>query len=149
MRCNVLALLVITILFPVSLLQGQQDRDPVNVGVRVCASCHEDSGMDHQFSKWLLSKHAKAYAALSMPEASEIAELSGIPGEPQQAVLCLGCHATAADSEDWERDEGFHLGKPTELVIKHIRTGDSPRGILVTPDGATAFIANALDDSRS
>ena len=40
-----------------------------------------------------------------------------------------------------------HLGKPTEFVIKHIQTRNSPRGILVTPDGATAFIANALDDS--
>ncbi len=65
--------------------------------------------MDHQFSKWLLSKHARAYAALSMPEANEIAELSGVPGEPQQALLCLGCHATAADSEDWERDESFFI----------------------------------------
>ncbi|MGW8180031.1 MAG: YVTN family beta-propeller repeat protein, partial [bacterium] len=40
-----------------------------------------------------------------------------------------------------------HLGKPTEFVIKHIETRNSPRGILVTPDGQTAFVANALDDS--
>ncbi|MGW8181564.1 MAG: YncE family protein, partial [bacterium] len=32
-----------------------------------------------------------------------------------------------------------HLGKPTEFVVKHIPTGRSPRGIVVTPDGATAF----------
>jgi len=32
-------------------------------------------------------------------------------------------------------------------VIKYIETKNSPRGILVTPDGSTAFVANALDDS--
>ncbi len=40
-----------------------------------------------------------------------------------------------------------HLGKPTEFIITHIATEDSPRGIVVTPDGRSAFVANALDDS--
>jgi len=40
-----------------------------------------------------------------------------------------------------------HLGKPTEFVIKHISTRNSPRGVLFTRDGRTAFVANALDDS--
>jgi len=42
-----------------------------------------------------------------------------------------------------------HLGKPTEFVVKHIATGVSPRGLLIAPDGRTAFVANALDDSIS
>lgn len=42
-----------------------------------------------------------------------------------------------------------HLGKPTEFVVAHIPTLDSPRGVLVMPDGETAFVANALDDSLS
>jgi YVTN family beta-propeller protein len=40
-----------------------------------------------------------------------------------------------------------HLGKPTEFVIKHIPTGASPRGVVISGDGATCFVANALDDS--
>jgi len=40
-----------------------------------------------------------------------------------------------------------HLGKPTEFIITHIPTKNSPRGIIITPDGKTAFAANALDDS--
>ena len=40
-----------------------------------------------------------------------------------------------------------HLGKPTEFIVKHIPTGNSPRGIVVSPDGRTAYVANALDDS--
>jgi YVTN family beta-propeller protein len=65
--------------------------------------------MGHQYSKWLLQKHARAYAVLAQPEAKKIAELSGIPQEPQEAVMCLGCHATGAEVEDWERDETFFI----------------------------------------
>jgi YVTN family beta-propeller protein len=63
--------------------------------------------MDHQFSKWLASQHARAYAVLSKPEAKKIAELSGIPQEPQESPMCLGCHATGAHVEEWEKDETF------------------------------------------
>jgi YVTN family beta-propeller protein len=44
-----------------------------------------------------------------MAESAEIARLSGIPEPPHQARVCLGCHATAADAEEWERDESFLL----------------------------------------
>jgi YVTN family beta-propeller protein len=52
-------------------------------------------------------------------------------------------------ASDEEREHVFpnHLGKPTEFVIAHIPTEQSPRGVLVAPDGKTAFVANALDDS--
>ena len=40
-----------------------------------------------------------------------------------------------------------HLGIPTEFIVQHIPTLDSPRGLLITPDGQTAFVANSLDDS--
>jgi YVTN family beta-propeller protein len=65
--------------------------------------------MGHQFSRWLLTKHSIAYAALSLPTAKAMAELSGIPAEPQESVVCLGCHATAAEAEEWERDETFSI----------------------------------------
>jgi YVTN family beta-propeller protein len=63
--------------------------------------------MGHQFSRWLASKHATAYAILSKPKAKKIAELSGIPQEPQESPTCLGCHATGAHVEAWEKDETF------------------------------------------
>jgi cytochrome c peroxidase len=52
-------------------------------------------------------------------------------------------------SSDYERQHVLpnHLGKPTEFVVAHIPTRDSPRGILVMPNGEAAFVANALDDS--
>ena len=63
--------------------------------------------MGDQFSRWFLSKHASAYANLAMPEAKQIALFSGIPMDPQKSAMCLGCHATGAEAEDWEKDETF------------------------------------------
>jgi YVTN family beta-propeller protein len=42
-----------------------------------------------------------------------------------------------------------HLGQACEFVIAEIPTLRSPRGIVVTPDSRTAYVANALDDSLS
>ena len=63
--------------------------------------------MGNQLSVWLHTKHAGAYASLALPEARQIARWSGITTEPQESVYCLGCHATAAEAEPWERDDTF------------------------------------------
>ncbi len=84
-------------------------KTPIYVGVTQCTKCHQGEEMDYQFCIWLTSKHAKAYSALAKPEAKEIARLSGIPQEPQQAAMCLGCHATGSQAEEWEKDETFHI----------------------------------------
>ena len=87
--------------------QESGQRHPVYVGAKICATCHQGKGMGHQFSRWLASKHARAFAVLADPQAKRIAELSGIPQEPQESTMCLGCHATGAHAEDWEKDETF------------------------------------------
>ena len=84
-------------------------RHPVFVGAQTCAVCHDGPGMGHQFSRWLMSRHARAYASLSLPESRLIAELSGIPGDPHDSPMCLGCHATAKEAEPWERDPSFRV----------------------------------------
>ncbi len=86
-----------------------RDKHPVYVGARVCATCHQTERMGHQFSKWLASKHAGAYAVLANPQSKKIAELSGIPQEPQESTMCLGCHATGAHAEAWEKDDTFFV----------------------------------------
>ncbi|UCC32604.1 MAG: beta-propeller fold lactonase family protein [Phycisphaerales bacterium] len=88
---------------------GVADRHPVYVGVRVCAGCHGARDGNHIFSRWRASKHAQAYACLWSPEAREIAKLSGIRQEPQDAAACLGCHATAYETEPWEKEDTFFL----------------------------------------
>ena len=88
---------------------GPPPRQPVYVGARACGRCHERQALGNQYGHWLLSKHAQAYAALAKPEAKPMARLSGITDPPEKAPVCLGCHATAADAEPWERDPGFVL----------------------------------------
>lgn len=83
------------------------DRQPVYIGARACAECHDGPAAGNQYSTWLTTKHAHAYAALSLPEATAMARLSGIAGDPEKSPICLGCHATAADNEAWEMDPGF------------------------------------------
>jgi DNA-binding beta-propeller fold protein YncE len=39
------------------------------------------------------------------------------------------------------------LGASSEFVVARIATRDNPRGVAVAPDGATAWVANTLDDS--
>jgi len=52
-----------------------------------------------------------------------------------------------ATPQERERVIPNHLGKSAAFVLAHIPTKNSPRGILITPDGKTAFVTNALDDS--
>ena len=103
---NLTILIITAVAGSVCAEQGTR-KHPVYVGARACATCHAGEGMSHQFSKWLASKHAGAYAVLAKPEAKKIAQLSGIPQEPQQSSMCLGCHATGAHAEDWEKDDHF------------------------------------------
>jgi len=84
-------------------------KEPIYIGSKACGSCHDGPQMGFQYSKWHLSAHAKAYASLSLPQSKEITKLSGITEEPYRAKMCLGCHTTAAEAENWERGEGFHL----------------------------------------
>ena len=53
----------------------------------------------------------------------------------------------AASPYDREHIFANHLGKSCEFVVRHIDVEFSPRGITITADGKTAFVANALDDS--
>ena len=109
MRLRLLQLMLGGALLLTGLALGQSQKEPIYVGARACGQCHDGPGMGHQFSQWIVSKHARAYAVLSKPEAKEIARLSGIPQEPQESAMCLGCHATGAEVEDWEREDGFRI----------------------------------------
>ncbi len=99
---------VVTLCFT-AVLGAEETKQPVYVGAQQCAKCHDGPGFGYQQCLMLLTAHSRAYASLAMPEAIEIARLSGIPEEPQQAAVCLGCHATGAQAEDWEKDPTFHL----------------------------------------
>ena len=70
-------------------------------------------------SRWLLSKHSRAYAVLAQPESKQIAELSGIPLEPQRSTMCLGCHATGTFAEAAEKDDTFFAEDGVQCEMCH------------------------------
>jgi YVTN family beta-propeller protein len=90
-------------------LYAQSPNDLIYVGERVCRDCHHQQGNRNQYNPWRLSKHAQAYSGLLKPEAKEIAELSGIDIEPHTSPICLGCHTTAYNVDEWERDSFFNF----------------------------------------
>lgn len=96
-----------------------QEKHPVYVGTQVCVECHRGEAFGHQDSLWYLSAHAEAFASLATPEARRIAELSGVPVEPQHSPMCLGCHATGAEAEEWEKDPLFHLQEGVQCEKCH------------------------------
>jgi YVTN family beta-propeller protein len=106
-RCTWVALLFGTV--PALLgATSESSKHSVYLGVQACAKCHTDAVSGHQFTRWRISAHARAFAVLALPESRKIAALSGIPEEPQKAKMCLGCHATAVEAETWELTESFH-----------------------------------------
>jgi len=82
--------------------------EQVFVGAEVCGECHDSLYRD-QLDSWYRSPHARAYATLALPEAAEIARISGIEEDPFSSPICLGCHATASDVEAWQLDPTFHI----------------------------------------
>jgi len=84
-------------------------QDRIYLGEKVCRTCHHKQGNRDQYNPWRMSKHANAYIALFKPESKQIAELSGIDIEPFKSPICLGCHTTAYNEEEWERDPSFRF----------------------------------------
>jgi YVTN family beta-propeller protein len=117
MRCLGLVFVVAGLLLVSPAVMGEDER--VYMGVRVCSRCHHDGARRDQLTPWIRSKHARAHAVLALPESREIARLSGTPGDPVSNPICLGCHATAADTEAWQRDETFRGEDGVQCELCH------------------------------
>lgn len=100
-------------------LFGQKTQYRIYVGEKVCRNCHHLQGSRNQFNLWRLSKHSNAYSVLFKPESKQIAELSGIDIKPSESPICLGCHTTAYNVEDWERDDSFHFEDGVQCELCH------------------------------
>jgi YVTN family beta-propeller protein len=127
---------------------AEEKREPVFVGAQVCAQCHHDKVGGDQYSRWLMSRHASAYAVLAKPEAKEIARLSGIPVEPQESPMCLGCHATGADAEPWEKDPTFHVEDGVQCEKCH-GPGSEYSDVKVMMDPQAAMMAGLKMPTKS
>ncbi len=97
MRSHLQAVLAAVIVATGTTAVWAQDQLPFYVGREVCLACHAQGVASRACSLEPISAHGRSYEALSRSEAGHIAAISGLPEEPQQSRICLGCHATAAD----------------------------------------------------
>ena len=114
-----LTLLGSSVVFIDAFERGGEQKHPVYIGTKACAACHGGESMGDQHAKWMLTKHSRAHASLADPRSMEIARLSGIPHEPQSSSVCLGCHATGSEAEDWEKDPAFDLADGVQCEMCH------------------------------
>ena len=122
MRCLAAAILILAalaIILSPPAWAPERPRPAFYVGVRVCIPCHGGGKGCDQYSLWRLSEHARAYAALSLPETFEIAEISGVDVPPRESPICLGCHATASTAEPWQLDPTFHREDGVQCEVCH------------------------------
>jgi YVTN family beta-propeller protein len=102
-----------------SAVEASAASDHFYIGVAGCRRCHDGDEGRSGFGAWYLSAHARAYAALSMPQAEEIARLSGIDTDVFASPICLGCHSTAPDAEAWELDPSFFREDGVQCELCH------------------------------
>jgi hypothetical protein len=62
------------------------------VGSAKCAICHKTESQGKQYPIWQGSKHAQSFAALSSPQAADVAKQANVQN-PAECTDCLKCHA--------------------------------------------------------
>jgi YVTN family beta-propeller protein len=110
---------------------------PMYVGQAVCGECHAPGSTGSECSIPPVPAHEHAWVALADEKSTEIAALSGIFVPPASSVICLGCHAAAAeegprwtektfDATDGVQCETCH--GPASLHVAHHRqvAGNAP-----------------------
>ncbi|MCP4248715.1 MAG: beta-propeller fold lactonase family protein [bacterium] len=90
-------MLALTIAWATVCGQAEPADLPVYVGREVCQECHRRGHEGGICAVPDVDDHRQAFESLTTPEALEIAALSGLPDAPQQSLICLSCHATAAE----------------------------------------------------
>ncbi len=89
------------------------------VGTKVCIQCHNNPANGNQYGIWQLSAHSKAFARLASERSDLITSLSGLTGDPVNIPICLGCHATASDTDEWQRDVYFDISEGVQCESCH------------------------------
>ncbi|MCW5966151.1 MAG: beta-propeller fold lactonase family protein [Bryobacterales bacterium] len=92
---------------------------PVYVGTRACGTCHDGQASGHQFTRWAQTKHARGWDVLKRPESVAIARLSGLRRNAWEEPICLGCHTTGYNAEEWQKDDDFRMEDGVQCETCH------------------------------
>jgi hypothetical protein len=82
----------LVLLSTLALATGLIGQDFTYVGAAKCAICHKTEKQGQQYPIWQGSKHSQSPAALSTPEAANVAQAAGVQNPPE-SPQCLKCHA--------------------------------------------------------
>jgi hypothetical protein len=75
------------------------------VGAAKCAVCHKTEKQGRQYPIWQETKHSQSIAALSSPEAAEVAKQANVQN-PAESPDCLKCHAPLSEKAAEIKTEG-------------------------------------------
>lgn len=95
-------LIVVVLAGLLAILTASAARAQKFVGTGKCKVCHAKDELGNQHAKWLTTKHAKAFATLSTPEAKAAAKKVGVT-DPAKDMKCLICHTTGAEAAEADR----------------------------------------------
>lgn len=100
--------LVLTVLGLSASPAAAQEKTFTHVGVTACAKCHKTEKIGNQFGAWEVTKHSKAYGALTTPVADSIATAKGLTTKAAESRECLECHTTGGPGSDTPPTEGVN-----------------------------------------
>jgi hypothetical protein len=75
------------------------------VGSAKCAICHKTEKQGRQYPIWQETKHSQSLAALTSPEAAEIAKQANVQN-PAESRDCLKCHSPLSEKAPELKAEG-------------------------------------------
>ena len=92
---------------------------PLYVGQGVCRECHPQVDISDSHTSVDIPKHNRTLDLLSREEARSIAALSGIVERAKDSLICLYCHATAADEGARWTAESFSIEDGVQCEACH------------------------------
>ena len=140
--------LALTLILAARLGVAEETELPTYLGRAVCHECHGPGHNGGSCTVRPIPQHDRAFDVLGKPEAVEIAALSGVSREPRRSLICLGCHATAAEEGSRWTANSFKIADGVQCEACHGAGGvhvKAHRSSGQRPSGQEASLLRPVD----